>query len=107
MPIWQDGFRIRRLHVVFGLALYGFVLIGTTFEHHDLACHQKSPTHCSSCVANPMASRVEAGGAPASTQLPVSGRLDTPAVIEIETLLPARLTGRSPPASLRHASNFV
>lgn len=90
-----------RHHVLLGLVFYGFVLIGTTFEHHDLACHQKSPTHCSSCVANQMASRVETGGVPQSLQVPASARLDAPAVTEHETLLPARLTGRSPPPSRR------
>ena len=98
MPFWRNGLRIGRLHVLLGLLFYGFVLVGTTFEHHDLACHQKSPTHCTSCVANQMASRVETGGVPVSAHLAVTGRLDIPAATEDETLLQARLTGRSPPA---------
>ena len=81
-----------------GLALYGFVLVGTTFEHHDFACHQRSPTHCTSCVASQMASRVETGSTPVGAGPTALGRLDNPAIVAFDTLLPARRTGRSPPA---------
>jgi hypothetical protein len=35
----------------FALALlYAFVLLGSAFLHHDFDCHEKSRTHCTSCV---------------------------------------------------------
>jgi len=32
------------------LGLYLALLAGAPFEHHDLACHLKSSTHCTTCV---------------------------------------------------------
>jgi hypothetical protein len=80
------------------LAVYALLLATNPLLHHDVACHVKSPTHCTSCNASPWASRIEAGVPLSAQPLPEAGR------VVWETLAPARssaqheLTGRSPPA---------
>src|SRR2546427_12189570 len=57
---------IRRRHrggILWLLAVYALLLAVNPILHDDLACHLKSPTHCSACTASPSASRVEVVGA--------------------------------------------
>lgn len=90
--------RGRLLHAsVVGVALYVVCLVAAPFEHHDLACHLKTPFHCTSCVSSLIGSdphtpaifdgshRLDAGSATARVSVAHS------------FLLPARSTGRSPP----------
>src|SRR5512138_2125832 len=46
----------RRSLTTFAAAIYAFFLITAPFEHHDLLCHLKNPSHCSSCVGNQLGS---------------------------------------------------
>jgi hypothetical protein len=55
------------------LGLYGATILATPLLHHDLACHQKSPTHCQACTASPLASRIERGVVPAAAPLRDAG----------------------------------
>jgi hypothetical protein len=78
-------------------ALYVFVLLGSAFLHHDFDCHEKSRTHCTSCVFSQTAAGV-AAEAPAV----VAPELHTTSVVRsIEVAHSAsRLldrTGRAPP----------
>jgi hypothetical protein len=92
--------RLRRGHrerVLGILALYGLLVAINPILHDDLACHLKSPTHCSACLASPSASRVEAVGLPAPL-LAETGRVETVGRAA-ETAAPVLiLAGRSPPA---------
>ena len=63
--------------ILAGLLLQGLVLSATPFQHHDLECHLRSATHCTACVATPLASRVERASGPDATQLLLTGRLLT------------------------------
>ena len=89
--------RVRRpSHLALGL-LYVFVLLGSAFLHHDFDCHEKSRTHCTSCVFSQAAAGV-AAEAPAV----VAPELHTTLFVRpIEVLHSAsRLldrTGRAPP----------
>jgi hypothetical protein len=91
--------RVRRpSHLALAL-LYVFVLLGSAFLHHDFDCHEKSRTHCTSCVFSQAAAGV-AAEAPAV----VAPELHTtPFVGSIEILHTAsRLldrTGRAPPVA--------
>jgi hypothetical protein len=38
------------------VAFYALVLLSGPFLHHDLACHLKSPVHCTTCVSSLKAS---------------------------------------------------
>jgi len=87
----------RRGAIVWMLAVYALLLAVNPVLHDDIACHLKSPTHCSACTASPSASRVEAVGpslpAPASI-----GKVEPPArSSETDAPLVVR-AGRAPPA---------
>jgi hypothetical protein len=89
--------RALRTRAWFVAALYALLVMSAPVLHHDFACHQKSPTHCVACTANPSAPRAVATVAV------------TPTLAELErvadagrALLHARavlsLPGRAPPA---------
>jgi len=91
---------IRRHHrgaILWTLAVYALLLAVNPVLHDDLACHLKSPTHCSACTASPSASRVETVGP--SLPVPVkAGRVETSEYTS-ETVAPLLvLAGRAPPA---------
>lgn len=89
--------RARRPSHLALAGLYLFVVLGSAFLHHDFDCHEKSRTHCTSCVFSQTAAGV-AAEAPAV----VAPELHTtPVVRSIEIARSAsRLldrTGRAPP----------
>jgi hypothetical protein len=91
---------IRRRHraaILWLLGIYALVLGVNPILHDDIACHLKSPTHCSACTASPSASRVEVVGA--TLPIPVEvGRVET-SDHSAQALAPhLALAGRSPPA---------
>jgi hypothetical protein len=89
--------RVRRLGFVAG-ALYALMLVVAPFEHHDLACHQKTPQHCTSCsttIVGSAPSELATDGACALTD---AGRAFADPTLAQGTLRPVRSTGRSPPA---------
>ena len=83
------------------LVLGGFLLVLLTgpFLHHDFACHQKSPTHCTSCMTSPFAAGVEAAATPDTSPLAVTGQLHHELVRSAGALIAAQLPGRSPPTA--------
>jgi hypothetical protein len=91
--------RSRDRRAFFSVAFYAFFLFTTQFEHHDLLCHLRTPQHCTACTS----SIVGSGNAELST--PGAAHLDdagTPFCFQsliAGVLLPARTTGRSPPAA--------
>ena len=89
--------RDQRSGILWVLAAYALLLAVNPVLHDDLACHLKSPTHCSACTASPSASRVEVAGA--TLPIPVEvGRVE-PSDHTAETVAPLlALAGRSPPA---------
>jgi hypothetical protein len=48
-PAWLR--RTTRL----GILLHVLIVLTAPFEHHDLLCHLKTPTHCTACVSSPLA----------------------------------------------------
>jgi hypothetical protein len=86
-----------RLKVV--LALYMLAAALLPFGHHDLACHIKSTTHCTTCAVG---SSAEAAAAPAvlarcsmlDAGVAVDDRVDAPHSASIR---PA--SGRAPPVA--------
>src|SRR5436190_1893927 len=77
--------------------LYTFVLLGSAFLHHDFDCHEKSRTHCTSCVYSQTAAGV-AAEAPAIIA-PELHKVPLVRVVEY-ALSTSRIldrTGRAPP----------
>lgn len=86
-----------RYPVIVGTLIYAAVLLTVPFEHHDLACHLKTPQHCTSCSLSPLGSRSAPLVSPGASDLADAGRASTFHSTAEGTLLPARTTGRSPP----------
>ena len=87
----------RRGGILWMLAVYALLLAVNPVLHDDIACHLKSPTHCSACTASPSASRVEAVGP--SLPMPVAAGRVEPPPRATETAAPVDiLSGRAPPA---------
>ena len=89
--------RWRRLAAL-AFALYTIFLVTAEFEHHDLACHFKTPQHCTSCNASPLSATPNAPMALVACRLADAGR-----TFSAETILEgsdpiAPWSGRSPPA---------
>ena len=89
--------RVRRpSHLAIAL-LYVFVVLGSAFLHHDFDCHEKSRTHCTSCVFSQAAAGV-AAEAPAivSPELHEAPIVGLNAIVVSASRLLDR-TGRAPP----------
>jgi hypothetical protein len=80
------------------LAVYAALLAANPLLHHDVACHLKSPTHCTSCTASPWASRIEAGVPLVSQRLPDAGRVLAKGPESVRAAVRLAPAGRSPPA---------
>jgi hypothetical protein len=77
--------------------LYAFVVLGSAFLHHDFDCHEKSRTHCTSCVFSQAAAGV-ATEAPAvvAPELHLAPLVGLTEVAHSASRLLDR-TGRAPP----------
>jgi hypothetical protein len=95
----RSGDRRYRLLALAGLVLYAIFLVAAPFEHHDLACHLKTPQHCTSCTSSQLGSDPGAPLVPPASQLVDAGSAVSVHLLGEGTLLAARSTGRSPPLS--------
>ena len=53
--VFGKGARFRRLAIA-GVLLHTLFLAIADFEHHDIACHLKTPLHCTSCALSQVSS---------------------------------------------------
>jgi hypothetical protein len=93
------GDRRWRRVAALGVALYALFLVTAPFSHHDLACHLKTPEHCTACASSTLASGPRASVVPEISHLAEAGR---PATLEMQVhsaLLAPRSSGRSPPSA--------
>ena len=97
MVLGRAFIRRRRGAILWMLAIYALLLAVNPVLHDDLACHLKSPTHCSACTASPSASRVEAMGPSLPAPVSLGSVEPQPRAAEIDTPLVVR-AGRAPPA---------
>jgi len=88
-----------RLIALFGGVLYAAFLTLAPFEHHDIACHFKTPLHCTSCTASVVGSGPSSPAAVGACSLTDAGSACAERPLAHGILLPVRSTGRSPPAS--------
>jgi hypothetical protein len=78
-------------------ALYATVLLAAPFEHHDLACHFKTPQHCTACTSNLVSANPHPPIFGGAIDLTDAGGAIAVHVVAGEILLTVRTTGRSPP----------
>ena len=89
--------RRSNVHTVVGVAIYALFLVTAPFEHHDLACHFKTPTHCTSCTSSVVGADPHTPAAVGAADLPYAGGAFAFVVVIDGYLLSVRSTGRSPP----------
>ena len=94
--VFAKGLRLRRLALL-GVVLHALFLAAADFEHHDLACHLKTPLHCTSCALSPVGSDPHTPAAPGACRLADAGRLVALDHDSASAVLSVRTTGRSPP----------
>jgi hypothetical protein len=90
--------RTGRRWVLAALAAYAILLAANPLLHHDVACHQKSPTHCAACTSSPWAGRIEAVSPVAERPLPAAGYVEGWSCDPADSAAILQSTGRSPPA---------
>jgi hypothetical protein len=86
-------------HALIGVAIYAVFLVTAPFEHHDLLCHLKTPTHCTACTSSVVGAGPNAPVAVDAAALHDAGRALAADVRTRDVLLVAQSTGRSPPAA--------
>src|SRR5438093_9513594 len=91
--------RRSRAHALVGVAIYAVFLVTAPFEHHDLLCHFKTPTHCTACTSSVVGAGPNAPLVDAASHLADAGRTLDGQLLANGFLLSVRSTGRSPPAS--------
>lgn len=79
------------------IALHALVLLVSPVLHHDFECHQKSPGHCVSCIANPLAPRSEATVTFSPAAWVDAGQLPVPDAIVRSAVALSSLSDRAPP----------
>lgn len=80
-----------------GGLLYALFLVLAPFEHHDVACHFKTPQHCISCSASLVGSDPDAPLVLGAWHLSDAGRVVGLQLVAEGLLLAVQSTGRSPP----------
>jgi hypothetical protein len=94
----RSGLRAWRRFAKVAFALYAVFLVTAQFEHHDLACHLKTPLHCTSCNASPLSSTPRAPVAMHTHRLVEAGRAETFQILSEGALLSTARSGRAPPS---------
>ena len=78
--------------------MYALFLVIAPFEHHDIACHLKTPQHCTSCASSVLGPEPGSPASLGTASLTDAGRATADLVLAEDILLAVRSTGRSPPA---------
>lgn len=87
----------RRIFSRIGVAIYAVFLVVSSFQHHDLLCHLKSPQHCTACTSTQLSADPSTPALDAACHLADAGRAVIFQPVSAGVLLAARSTGRSPP----------
>ena len=95
----RASFKSIRRFAWLALALFALVLVTEQVEHHDIACHLKTPQHCSACASSPLGSDPHALTTAQPIVLADVGSAICTARALAGTVLPARSSGRSPPTA--------
>ena len=92
--------RRSNAHAVVGVAIYALFLVTTPFEHHDLVCHFKTPTHCTACTSSLVSADPHTPAVVGAADLPYAGGAFAVEIVADGFLLTVRSTGRAPPAAV-------
>ena len=95
-PVDRGGFSKAYLRAV--LCLYVLAAALMPLGHHDIVCHLKSATHCSTCVVGASADLGSHSAAPTGCGLDYAGAAIGSATPFVAEVLPHTSSGRAPPA---------
>ena len=95
----RSGSRRYRHLACLALALFSIFLLTSELEHHDIACHLKTPQHCTACAQSQLGSDPHTPASFDQAALADAGYALSDAVLLSGTVLPTRSSGRSPPAA--------
>jgi len=87
-------------HAVVGVAIYALFLVTAPFEHHDLVCHFKTPTHCTACTSSLVSADPNTPAVSGAADLTFAGGAFAVDVVADGYLLTVRSTGRSSPPAV-------
>jgi hypothetical protein len=93
------GRRRSQRHAVIGVAIYAVFLVTAPFEHHDLLCHLKTPTHCTACTSSVVGNGPNTPVVIDGSALHDAGNALAIVAPASDFLLAAQSTGRSPPVA--------
>jgi hypothetical protein len=96
-PARRPGAPASGLRLKFVLAFYVLAAALLPLAHHDIVCHLKSSTHCTTCVVG---SSAESAGEPAvfgAFTLKDAGDAASPGAVDIESTPRTARSGRAPP----------
>jgi hypothetical protein len=85
-------------------AAYVLALAMLPFAHHDLVCHLKSSTHCSTCHIGTSADESRPDPVVAAMSLADAGRAEETSPARIASRAPSPSSGRSPPPAISAVS---
>jgi hypothetical protein len=97
MMVGKAGSRRALSSALLTGVIYAALLLVTPGLHHDFACHQKSRTHCTSCLSSQAAPNVDVCPAPVGAMAGLAGQLESRLAIPIESPALFSELGRSPP----------
>jgi hypothetical protein len=82
------------------IAAYALAMALLPLTHHDIACHLKSSTHCTTCLVGSAADLASDQTTLGPSALDDAGRAGTEASAQPDSLSLPAPSGRAPPASL-------
>ena len=92
--------KLARCGVMAKAMLTAYVLAAAllSFTHHDVLCHLKSSTHCTSCLASSSGETASSAAAVDAAALDDAGQADPAARAFVHSAPVSASSGRSPPA---------
>ena len=87
---------LRRLRLL-SVGLHVLFVLSAPFEHHDLLCHLKTPTHCTSCAFSPLSASPKTVEVVGRWTLADAGRALDSLPIALDVVFSVQSSGRSPP----------
>jgi hypothetical protein len=86
------------LRLKFVLSAYVLAAVLLPLGHHDIACHLKSSTHCTSCIIGSSAELVADAASITRVRLADAGSATAAASAHVDSVIRHAASGRSPPA---------
>jgi len=80
------------------LVAYALIVALLPLAHHDIACHLKSPTHCTTCTASVSGEAAPHGIVLNSARFVDAGQAMTPETVWHQSDSTSASSGRAPPS---------